>query len=375
MKEAHTDVTILVVKGRLIMHRRILIWAAALLLCAGVITGCNNNRTTVASGALKLSSQGMSLIEEGKFDDAIMCFDSSIAEDVNNREAYRGKGIALFNQCKYSDAIEQFNKAIEISKNEFDDIRLDAMKYCAKANYNLGLYKEAIVLYSSIIDKSSDGIGEAYFRRGSSYAMLQNENQAVLDYEQAIERLGTGYEICGQMYDVMMKAGYADRAQSYLRRLINNGDNSDKLFIGSVYYRLEEYEKAIDYLKSAYNLGETSAIYYLTLCMEKTNQVNTAEVYEQHITKYPDEAGVYNQYAAYLINTKEYDAALKIIGSAKKIAVDYDETIKAGLLYNEGVCLEFMGRFDEAREVFKKYVESYPGNAAAEREYEFLLSR
>ena len=56
---------------------------------------------------------GVTALKQEKYDEAITCFDDSIAEDKNVAEAWRGKGIAYFEQKKYKEAAEAFETSSE----------------------------------------------------------------------------------------------------------------------------------------------------------------------------------------------------------------------------------------------------------------------
>ena len=45
------------------------------------------------------------------------------------------------------------------------------------------------------------------------------------------------------------------------------------------------------------------------------------------------------------------------------------------LLFNQAVCHEYMGKYQEAYQLFQTYLSKYPNDAAAKKELEFLSSR
>jgi len=73
-------------------------------------SGCINQEENTES----LYAKGTTLLKEGKYSEAIECFDKAIAIDPNYKEAWNGKGVTLLLQGNYSEAIECFDKAIAI---------------------------------------------------------------------------------------------------------------------------------------------------------------------------------------------------------------------------------------------------------------------
>ena len=52
-----------------------------------------------------------------------------------------------------------------------------------------------------------------------------------------------------------------------------------------------------------------------------------------------------------------------------------DLSARKSLAFNEAVTYEYMLDFSTAKEKFKAYIDSYPDDAQAIKEYEFLKSR
>ena len=59
----------------------------------------------------------MFLIDLGKYDEAIQCYDKAIEIDANYADAWNNKGNALDNLGKYDEAIQCYDSAIEIDAN------------------------------------------------------------------------------------------------------------------------------------------------------------------------------------------------------------------------------------------------------------------
>ncbi len=65
-----------------------------------------------------LVEQGNSLLNEGKFEDALGFFEQALLLDQKNPELCNYKGVALRSIGRYDEAIECFNKSLEIDPRD-----------------------------------------------------------------------------------------------------------------------------------------------------------------------------------------------------------------------------------------------------------------
>lgn len=61
---------------------------------------------------------GVALLEEGKYQDAVTCFERDITEEKNLYEAYRGAAIGYYELEEYELAADCFQKALENEAEE-----------------------------------------------------------------------------------------------------------------------------------------------------------------------------------------------------------------------------------------------------------------
>ena len=315
---------------------------------------------------------GMSQLETGDYKGAMNTFGKVVIAEPTNRDAYRGLGIAYVNSGKNEEAIIALSKAVDLSKKN-DNVKVDSMKYLASCYYETGQYKEAVDMYTTVISNSDkEEQDELYYLRGTCYIKLDDENNGALDYEKSLELNGTDYNLCCNMYYNFKKAGYVDRGESYLKRIIQ-AEEADSYLRGKTYYILEDYVQAEKYLIEAYDNGNGEAAYYLAMTYERKEDYQNAEkLYMSYMEKHPDEYGIYNQYGAYLINRGDYENALVYIEKGLKLAGEEEQQ---ELLFNQAVCNEYMGKYKEAYVLFQTYLSKYPTDAAAKKELDFLSSR
>ena len=70
--------------------------------------------------AQDMLKKGMTFLDDGKYEDALECFEKVLATNPNNPDIWNKKGVALRSLGRYDEAIESFNKALEITPRDLD---------------------------------------------------------------------------------------------------------------------------------------------------------------------------------------------------------------------------------------------------------------
>lgn len=89
------------------MKRYLLIAAAVMAVCV-ILTGCGENRI----------ESGLELLETGDYDEAAAKFEEAVENGQDPGEAYRGIGIARWEQGEYAAARDAFVSALECETEE-----------------------------------------------------------------------------------------------------------------------------------------------------------------------------------------------------------------------------------------------------------------
>ena len=72
------------------------------------------------SDAQEIMKKGMSFLEDGRYEEALDCFEKILASNPDNPDIWNKKGVALRSLGRYDEAIESFNKALEITPRDLD---------------------------------------------------------------------------------------------------------------------------------------------------------------------------------------------------------------------------------------------------------------
>jgi len=136
---------------------------------------------------------------QGKYDEALKCFDKATELDPKNIGILENEGYMLERRGMYDKAIECFDKAIEACP-ECDYPWLDK----GSALHIQGKYEDAIICFDKAIEILNRG--EAWQRKGDALKALDREIEANAAFEKAIELSGGD-----QLPDLIIK-GMALRA-------------------------------------------------------------------------------------------------------------------------------------------------------------------
>ncbi|HYL66608.1 MAG TPA: tetratricopeptide repeat protein [Nitrosopumilaceae archaeon] len=68
----------------------------------------------------EIMKKGMGFLEDGKYEEALDCFEKILSSNPNDPDIWNKKGVALRSLGRYDEAIESFNKALEITPRDLD---------------------------------------------------------------------------------------------------------------------------------------------------------------------------------------------------------------------------------------------------------------
>jgi len=163
------------------------------LFCLSLITwrqvGFWQNRFTLFAHTLRVTdrnsiiyiTRGLAYKETGKNTEAIIDFNKAIEFNSSDKRAYNYRGIAFSNLGNHQQAFRDYNKAIELDCNYSSAYNNRGIEYGL-----LGNYQEAIKDFDKAIELDSR-YAEAYHNRGIAYHKLGNYQMAIKDVKTAAQ--------------------------------------------------------------------------------------------------------------------------------------------------------------------------------------------
>ena len=297
---------------------------------------------------------GVSLIGQGRLQEAVASFDKAIQIKPDFIDAYYNRGNALKQLGQLDEAMQDFDKATQL-KPDF----AEAYSNRGVILEQLGKLDEAIKDYDKAI-QLKPGYTEAYYNRGIALKRQGQQDKAIQDFDQAIQlkpdfaeayhNLGVTLRQLGQLEDALENCEKAvqfkpDFAEAYF----NRGIILEQL--GQLDESLKSYDRAIqlkpDYAEAYSNRG---------VALKLLGQLNEAmKSFNKTIQLKPDFAEAYNNRGNALKDLRQLVEALKDFDAAIQLKPDFAEAYN-----NQGVALKDLGRLDEAMASFNKAIQLEP---------------
>jgi superkiller protein 3 len=257
------------------------------------------------NNALKYFEEGKLYGKSAQYEEAIRYFDLSIQEDSNFYKAYRGKGLALYRQGRYQEALACFNQVLTIFPNN------KAYIHKGIVLGKLGDYLGAIKLYDKAIQiNNKDYL--AYLNKAYSLINLRRYDEALKICNQGIAIIQAN----SILYDAKGAAILYNTRGAALGRL-NRYEET-----------IENYNKAIELKPDYYepHKNKFCALYNLKRYRE------ALETCDKAIALEPNRHNIYEVHtnrAMALNRLERYQEALEAAETVLKIMPDYKMAINA----------------------------------------------
>ena len=330
----------------------------------------------VACGAKEKTdntSLGMEAVQNLEYTEAIQYFNAALEEKEDERLVCRGMGLAYMGLSKYEDAIAYLEKALRLSNGSVQDIDYDINYYLATAYFKNGQAQEALQSYDAILALRPKEI-EAYYLRGYVKLCGGNFESAKEDFDKTISLDPQNYDRLIQIYNALVDNGYREVGKEYLQQVIADNEKSISNYdLGRIYYYLEDYESAKNYLSQVKISSDYEASLYLGRTYEALGDYNyAASIYNDYTLNDQSKAEIYNQLGLCRMQMKEYELALMAFQSAMNIE---GNGMMQTLKFNEIIAYEYMEEYKTAAALMSDYLKTYPDDEAAQRENLFLKTR
>ncbi len=315
----------------------------------------------------------MELIEQYDYQGALECFDLARLGNEDLELTARGEGLAYMGLGEYEAARDAFLDAIENAGNSLTDLEYDINYYLAAAYVKLGNYSEAYDIYTAIASLHKKD-ADAYYLRACVLLKQGNYEAAIADFEKVFAMAPDDIGLVTDAYAEMEAAGFGEEGKTYLTELMEENEKSlsdgDK---GVIYYYLGDYENARTYLDGFLNGNNAEKSMLLGQTYEKLGDMNYASVvYQTYLDANEPDAAMYNRLGMCYMNQEKYEEALAAFEAG--LEVDGSAYLQE-LKFNQIVAYEYLGDFSTAKSLMAEYLQAYPDDSDAKREYEFLQTR
>ncbi|GIV98479.1 MAG: hypothetical protein KatS3mg057_3136 [Herpetosiphonaceae bacterium] len=359
--------------------------------------------------ALLHSNLGYFYIDLKRYDDARKAFSAALERDATYWPGYDGLGWVLNAQRSYDEAIEQFNKVIELDpqgaagyygraishwdrayiagynwQTELEAAR-DDLRKAIEARPNDALYW----LYLGYILQSLDdpgandalqqaiAIAEQDLKRNADNAFahsLIGETQLALgDYAEAIESLEWAVELNPNHANAFYNLGRAYQSNFDYQRAIEAFAQAARLdpesarfkqALGQAYFENDELEQALDVLNEAIALDPGDAQSYTTLGRTyfRLGEYDSAiDAFSKAIEINPNDPDLHNWLGLSYLDIGEFEHAVDAFRASIDLAPD-----DPVLHYNLGRASYDLGEYDSAVDAFSASIERDSQNPDAQ---------
>lgn len=142
---------------------------------------------TACSSSNRDLEEGRSLMQQGKFREAIGPLNKAIEADAENVEAFNSRGVAYFELKEYTSALLDYEQAIKLKPDFYRPYYNRALLKTAQNDVTGALkdYSDAIRL---VPDTAKSIVSDIYLNRGQLFAAQGQEQAALTDFDQAIAK-------------------------------------------------------------------------------------------------------------------------------------------------------------------------------------------
>ena len=371
----------------------------AALVCAFMLSGCS-------SDAVDNHKQGLALFNQGKYDQAAQYFLKSVAEnngagsyyvdlgmnyiklsDYTNAKdafdhaislkdsdelAYRGIGIMYYEQGKYDEAIEYFNKAIDEVELSVGELETDILEYRGEAEFGAKSYEAAAKTFDTLVKLGVD-VSDNNLKAGRANLYMGQEKLAADYFDKALNAASDKVMAYFFIYNAYKECSLMDKGHEFLNRALEvEGTSSlDHLNRGKIYYILGNYPAAITELSYPLADNDPEAALYCAFCYEEQEDYAKAcELYLKSLEIKNDPVTA-NYYACCLSKNGDNNHAWNVVHTAMENFPDCE--IMQELKWNEIILYEKLEMYPSALARLQEYQKAYPDDTQIEAELSFLI--
>lgn len=295
-------------------------------------------------------------------------------ESVKKEKEYRKAGIAKMEEGDYEGAVKSFQKALDQSLAVVGDLEIDICYYKAAAQYKSGDTQGAVDTYQALMDYDKKN-GSPYYLRGCIYLKDGNTDKAKKDFDKALELNSGDYELYVSIYENLNGIGDTEAAEKILDKALEQKgeDAEDYRERGHIYLLKGDYESARKELDKAINKDDMKALLYMAEVYDAQGNSSQAQaLYESYSARNGSDSEALSTLGKMQMEMGNYQRALEFF--QKALAAE-NVINKQELQKYEIIVYEQLKDFASAKEKMAAYVQEYPEDEQAQREFVFLQTR
>lgn len=316
----------------------------------------------------RLFNSGEKAFQEKNYGLAVNYFSQCIAKDKNYMAAYWYRGLAYFYQNATQEALKDINKALSLSKSNDKNSQQTLYSIRAQIHSHTANYSDAINDYSKALSISPKDLGNLW-GRALGYWNTGEYHKALKDFEEC-EKLIEKHDKDNLSKLYMLMAGiYAatnkkEEAIEYYSKSINEKKENNEAFIyrGDLYFYMEAFGKAIDDYAAALNIVKTddskTKEYLYTQRAQSYMEIGE---YEKAINDIDQAISLSPNYYQYIVRGEANRLAgrykIAVIDFSKSIEIEPDNSLA---YYRRGWSKEFDRNYDEALIDYNTSIEFSP---------------
>lgn len=314
---------------------------------------------------------GMNYIALGEYSSAKDAFDHAVSLEEHLELAYRGLGIMCLEQELYSDAIAYFDKALEQVELNVGSLEYDILQYRAEAEESAGEYEDALSTLDVLIELEVS-VSENRLAKGRVYLKSGDEEAADKCFDLVLAENSDDISIYFEIYNAYNENGYEDAGETFLNKALEiEGDSTeDHLNRGKIYYLMGNYSAAITELSYAVEETDAQALLYTAFCYEDQGDYETAADYYVQSLNVENSPKTANYYAMCLSASGDDNHAWNVVHATMEDFPDCD--CMQDLKWNEIILYERMDMLPSALTRLLEYQEAYPDDPNIELEMQYL---
>ncbi len=217
--------------------------------------------TIKAQTPTELYNQGVDLMTQQQYEQAIEKFKAAALADANHKESRLGLATAYFKLSQWDNAIIALKEVMTLAPDD-----MAALEMLAKAQLNAKKYADAIISFDKLIAVKTDN-PDLYMFLGNSAAGNKDDVKAEKAYLKAIELKTTTVSVYHKLAIMYQKQKKMKDAIAILEKALPvKEDQKTYYYLGKFLYVDKGFVKAEEYLKKAFEMDskDEDSAYYLT---------------------------------------------------------------------------------------------------------------